>query len=249
MAGYITFHSKLHRANHHTLSGFDIPDSGFDPIASKNSPYVNIFYNRITDKERTFVIDTNSLEWWHAFTTTISYSALWMRTKSVWTTVNNLSAEWNLGYNAFLNLQSFSGKWVSVYTTVSSYSASWGSPYLMFTNRVQTYTHSKTFSGQTLGLISVSSYNWNLDKQQVAFIDVDQNIFINNPDYGTVVTGGFYTLVLKNPLNYNIFFDTLYQLNEHTYIRPLTGIIVINFIGIEGRLFGDVTVLSAIPLY
>lgn len=249
MAGYITFHSKLHRANHHSLSGLDIPDSGFDPIASKVKPYVNTFFNRITDKERSFTIDTNSIQWWYAYTTTIAYSALWMKTKSVWVTVNTLSADWNLGYNAFLTLQSFSGRWTSVYTTVSANSASWGSPFLMFTNRVQTYTHSKTFSGQTLGLVSVSSYNWNLITQQVAFIDVQRDIFINNPDYNTAVTGGIYTLILKNPSNYKILFGTVYQLNQHTYIKPLTGIVVINFIGIEGRLFGDVTGLSAVPLY
>lgn len=249
MAGYITFHNKLHRANHHTLTGYDIPDAGFDPIGSEESPYVNVFYNRITDKERSFIIDTNSQEWWHAFTTTITYSAFWMRTKSVWTTVNNLSTNWNLGYNAFLTLQSFSGKWVSVYTTVSSYSATWGSPFLMFTNRVQTYTHSKTFSGQTLGPVSDFSYNWNLDTQQVAFIDVEDNTFINNPVFGTGVTGGIYTLVLKNPLNYSIDFGNQYIFKDNFSTASLTGIVVINFLSIEEVLFGDVTVLSAVPQY
>jgi hypothetical protein len=232
------------------VSGFDVPDSGYDPIASKTSPYKNIFYTTITDKICSFHINANSLEWWQAFTTTLAYSALWMRTYSIWTRVNTLSSLWELGYNSYLTLKTLSGRWISTYTTVSANSALWGSPYLMFTNKIQTYTHSKTFSGQTLSLIDgISSYGWNLDTQQVSFVDVDKDLIILNPNVGTCRTGGVYTIVLKNPLNYKIYFDDQYVLNEHAYERTLSGIIVVNFNGIDDKLYGDVTILSAVPLY
>ena len=255
MAGNFTFHNKFHRANHHTLSSFDIIDSGFDPLASKKYPFLGIFYNTLTDKDRTFLIDTDSFQWWSAFTTVETFSSNWMLTRSVWTTVNNLSTNWNLGYNAYLNLFAFSGYWMSVYTTVCAYSAEWGSPYLMFTNKVQEYTHAKTFSGQTLGMATVSSYDWNLDLQQVAFINLTQDSFINNPDEDTIKNGGLYTLVIKQknngiaPNGHNVEFDTLYRFNDRPRLndiinKTLSGITVINFLAINEVLYGDVTFLS-----
>lgn len=255
MAGVLTFHNKFHRANHHTLSGFDIVDSGMDPIASKRYPFLGIFYNKLTDTNRTYNIDTDSYQWWSAFTTVEAYSANWMLTKSVWTTVNRTSGEWNLGYNAYLNLSAFSGYWVSTYNTVCAFSAAWGSPYLMFTNRVQEYTHAKTFSGQTLGLVTISAYDWNLDTQQVAFIKLDRDSFINNPDEETIKNGGIYTLVFQQdnttiaPTGHEVEFDTVYRFNDRARLnnivnKTLSGITIINFLAIGNYLYGDVTFLS-----
>lgn len=251
MAGNFTFHNKFHRANHHSLSSFDILDSGFDPIASQRHPFLGVFYNRLTDNERTYSIDTDSYQWWSAYTTVGTFSANWMLTLPVYTTVNTLSDNWNLGYNSYLNLRANSGSWMSVYTTVCAYSAEWGSPYLMFTNKVQEYTHAKTFSGQNLKTVGLglSSYDWNLDYQQVAFATITGDCFFYNPVEGTAINGGIYTLVIKQAGRYEVTFDSLYRFNDRPRLndivnRSLSGITVINFIAINDLLYGDVTFLS-----
>ncbi len=38
------FHNKFHRHNHHTRSTEGYPDSSFDPIASRTSPFQGEFY-------------------------------------------------------------------------------------------------------------------------------------------------------------------------------------------------------------
>lgn len=260
MAGQLTFHNKYHRANHHTLSSFDIVDSGFDPIASKNYPFLGLFYNTLTDQDRTYNIDTNSFEWWSAYTTFRTYSANWMNTLTLFTTVCSLSNRWELGYESYLNSVAFSGRWETVYATVCGFSAFWGSPYLMFTNVAQEYTHSKTFSGQDLGVdanaFGLSSYVWNLDDQQVAYLTLTGRSFLNNPEDGTLVNGGIYTLVVKqrndaDPHNtHELLFDTQYRFNDRSrlndiVLKSLSAITLINFIAIDGLLYGDVTQLSA----
>jgi len=44
MAGNARFHNKYHRRNHHTLPSAGYPDSGADPIASSDNPFVGDFY-------------------------------------------------------------------------------------------------------------------------------------------------------------------------------------------------------------
>lgn len=262
MAGTFTFHNKFHRANHHTLSSFDIVDSGFDPIASKSHPFLGIFYNRLTDQARSFNIDTNSYDWYSAHSTMVSFSGIWMPTLTLYTTVRSLSDNWNLGYVGYTTFFGNSSRYDSVFTTVCAFSASWGSPYLMFTNKVQEYTHAKTFSGQELTpdptIFNLSAYDWNLDTQQVAFLTLDRNIVLRNPTEGTIIEGGLYTLVVKqrndNVANsgYNIEFEPVYRFNErfseadglNLVNKTLSGITVYNFIAIGGFLFGDVTYLS-----
>lgn len=257
MAGQLTLHNKFHRANHHSLSSLDIIDSGFDPIASKSQPFLGVFYNLLTDQQRTFNINTNSYDWWSAYTTFRTYSANWMNTLTLFTTVCSLSNQWNLGYQSYLNSVAFSGRWESVYANVCAFSAEWGSPYLMFTNKSQEYTHSKTFSGQMLTLSedSVSAYDWNLDTQQVAFLTLTQDSFINNPAEGSLINGGIYTLIFKqfnivNPFNtWEVTFDTQYRFNDRRRLndivnKTLSGITIINFLAIDNLLYGDVTFLS-----
>ena len=150
MAGRFTFHNKFHRSNHHSISGLDTIDSGLDPIASQAAPFMGIFYNILTDSLRTFSIQTDSYQWWSAFTTMGSYSGRWMNTWNLYSTVSSLSDNWNAGFTAYTHFNSISNLYVNLFTTISTFSASWGSPYLMFTNRTQEYTHAKTFSGQDL---------------------------------------------------------------------------------------------------
>lgn len=259
MAGRYTFHNKFHRSNHHSVSALDTIDSGLDPIASISHPFVGVFYNLLTDTERSFSIESNSLEWWSAYTTMVSYSATWMLTRSLYTTVSSLSDNWNDGYTAYTHFNYLSNLLVSLYTTVCTYSAEWGSPYLMFTNRVQQYTHAKTFSGQNLQPIGTNfyettTYNWDLNTQQVAYIYLkDSNIFVKNPTATSKVNGGLYSLVITQPINtqavYNVEFDTQYRFNDRDTVKDvvlyaLSGITMINFICIDGLMYGDVVHLS-----
>jgi len=258
MAGRYTFHNKFHRSNHHTISGLGTIDSGLDPIASSRYPFRGIFYNILTDTERTFSIETNSFEWWAAYSTVAANSATWMLTRSLYTTVSSLSDNWNDGYTAYTDFNALSDLFLSLYTTVCSYSAEWGSPYLMFTNRVQQYTHAKTFSGQDLkpignAPVELSAYNWDLDTQQVAYINLDRDIFIRNPKPTSMVNGGLYTMVIYQPKNvsvvYNAGFDTAYRFNDRdtrddVVLRALSGITVINFLCTQNLMFGDVIHLS-----
>jgi hypothetical protein len=260
MAGRFTFHNKYHRSNHHTVSGLETVDSGLDPIASAAYPFRGIFYNLLTDGERSYSIFTDSGLWHSAYTTVRDNSATWMLTRTLYTTVSSLSDNWNDGYEAYTQFNRLSDLFISLYTTVCSYSAEWGSPYLMFTNRSQIYTHSKTFSGQDLSPIGttgaeVSTFNWNLDTQQIAFINLNgSNVHINNPVTESKVQGGLYTLVIQQPLNdpprvYEVGFDTQYRFNDrdvrsNIIHKALSGITVINFICVNDLMFGDVIYLS-----
>jgi len=262
MAGTFTLHNKFHRSNHHTLTAVTTIDSGMDPIASKQYPFLGIFYTILTDQSRTFFIPTNSFEWWSAYTTMSSFSANWMKTETLYTTVCSLSDNWNLGYNSFTTLLANSALYDSAFTTVCAYSASWASPFLMFTNKVQEYTHAKTFSGVDLvgevqPVIGASPrYVWNLDTQQIAFIKVDQDIFIENPDEETMINGGLYTIVFSQNnasvanVGHQVNFDTNYRFNTALGFTDIVGkslsaITVINFIAVNGIMYGDVVVLSS----
>lgn len=265
MAGTYTFHNKFHRANHHTLISDNQIDAGLDPIASAEYPFYGIFYNIVSDQNKTFSIPTDSYQWWSAYTTMRSYSASWMLTRSLYTTVSSLSNNWNNGYESYLLVKANSGNWTNAYTTVSSYSAEWGSPYLMFTNKPQVYTHSKTFSGQLLQLAKIvneqtgleadipglSSYAWNLNTQQVAFHTLEKNIILYNPDSETMVNGGLYTLVFTQNGNneYDVEFDTQYRFNglqqfNNIVNKSLSGITIINFICVNDLMLGEVTYLN-----
>lgn len=259
MAGTYTFHNKFHRANHHSLITTEQIDSGLDPIASKEYPFNGIFYNLVTDLNRTFFIDTNSYDWWSAQTTIQTYSATWMLTESLYTTVSSTSGRWNLGFAGYTFLTANTGKYNSAYTTVSTFSAEWGSPYLMFTNKPQVYSHSKTFAGQNLKLNTsypgTSTLDWDLNLQQVGFITLQKNMFLLNPLPNTLINGGQYTLVItqKNDsvpgTGYELEFDKQYRFNsvqQFTNIvnKALSGITVINFIYANNFMLGDVTLLN-----
>jgi hypothetical protein len=259
MAGRYTFHNKYHRSNHHSISSLDLIDSGLDPIASEEFPFIGTFFNLITDTNRTFSINTDSTQWHSAYTTMVANSATWMLTRSLYTTVSSLSDNWNDGYVAYTHFNAISNTFISLYNTVSSLSSEWGSPYLMFTNRVQEYTHAKTFSGQDLFPVGssgrlLSTFDWDLNTQQVAHVLLkDREIFIRNPKLGTQVNSGLYTLVIQQPLItqavYYVSFDTQYRFNDRDFrdqvnLMALSGITVINFISINGQMYGDVIFLS-----
>lgn len=256
MSGIYKFHNKLHRANHHTIAGTGntIPDAGTDPIASEAFPFLGIFYNLLTNNERTFNISTNSYEWWASYKTVNSLSGFWAPTLSVWTTVNSLSDNWNLGYDGYLTFHANSAKYESTYSIVSANSAIWGSPYIMYTNIPQQFTHSKTFSGQDLGVDVLDTVNWNLSTQQICFITLTKNISVANP-YPYINSsnkGGLYTMVLKQDAvgGYDASFDTAYRFPEtinrsNIISTSANSTTIINFVCDGVLMYGDV--IKAFP--
>lgn len=255
MAGSFTFHNKLHRASHHTLSGTGLPDAGLDPIASESQPFLGTFYALLQDSNGQLTIKTNSYQWWSVFTTVSSTSAIWAPTLSLYNTVNSLSSSWTLGYSGYLSYRPASGLYTSVYTTVCAFSGEWNSPYIMFTNVAQEYTASKTFSGTNLKYNGVATYqtnqtyptvDWDLDRNQVTFVTLTANTIFNNPT--NMRRGGIYTLNITQSAggNCDALFRTAYRFNSTI---ALTGVIslsansrtIIHFVSDGNLMYGDRT--------
>jgi hypothetical protein len=245
MAGIFRTHNKFHRSSHHTLSSYLNQEQGLDPIASYNEPFNGIFYNLLTDSVRSFNIETNSYEWYSVYSTVKTLSSNWDTLGTVYTTVYYASAGWDWGYSAFLTVRANSGYYESTYTTICANSASWGDPNILYTNRVQENTRSKTFSGFELGINS-GTVDWDLDKAQVAFLNVTQNVIIQNPPPISMKNGGLYTLYLKqtNGGGYTVNFGTVYKFPVGTVIpndilQTLNGVTIINFLCDGTLMFGD----------
>lgn len=253
MAGTFKFHSKFHRASHHTLSGTNVPEQGLDPIASERFPFQGIFYNTLTDRLRTFNLQTNSYDWWAAYSTVRSLSSNWAPTLSLYNTVTSLSNNWNLGYDAYLTFRANSAQYETTYTTICGNSAAWNSPYFMFTNIAQEYTAAKTFSGTDLSAVNVEGLEtvyWNLENNQSTFYTLTAPVFFENPTSGK--KGGLYTLTLLQDAvgGHDISFNTAYRFNNIVPGDPVTtGVInltpnyrtVITFVSNGLLMFGDVT--------
>lgn len=246
MAGTFRFHNKFHRSSHHTLTALSIEDGGLDPIASENQPFIGVFYNRVTDQGRSYSIDSNSLFWHNTYLTVSSLSSRWGTEGTTYSTVSALSSNWNSGYSAYVSLNPLSANYESTYTTVRANSAVWGDPNVMFTDKVQENTRSKTFSGFQLSIELDSSVNWDLDVAQVAFLTVTQSLTVQNPIQNTIKKGGIYTLYLAqaNGGNHTVYFGTAYRfpLGNHISVnmnKTLNGITIVNFISDGVLFFGD----------
>lgn len=246
MAGTFRFHNKFHRSSHHTLTGTDIEDRGLDPIASEKQPFVGIFYNTITDQNRSYSFNSNSLLWHNSYLTVRSLSGNWGSQGTTYTTVNSFSANWNNGYNSYVTLRPLSSNYESTYTVVKANSAAWGDPELMFTDQVQENTRSKTFKGFSLSINPNSTVNWDLDIAQVAFLTMTQSLTVQNPVQSTLKKGGTYKLYLiqGNGGNHTAYFGTAYRfpLGDNISVnmnKTLSGVTVIDFISDGVLLFGD----------
>lgn len=215
MAGSYVFHNKLHRASHHTLSSTGLPDAGLDPIASQDQPFIGIFYNVIPDSNGVLSIATDSFQWWSTRTTVNNLSTNWAPTSSVYVTVNSLSANWSLGFNGYTTLLSNSAKYESTYTTVNTFSADWNAPFKMFTNQVQEYTASKTFSGTNLSFDPVlKTVTWDVALNQVTFLNLSDDITFN--PVVSAKRGGVYVLnIIQDSIgNHDIDFDPSFRFNS-----------------------------------
>lgn len=251
MAGTFKFHSKLHRASHHTISGTNVPEAGLDPIASERFPFLGIFYTTLTDRFRSFNIPTNSYDWWSGYNTVYNLSGRWAPTLSLYNTVRSLSDNWNSGFSAYTTLNTNSGRYNEVSTVVETYSANWNSPFILFTNVAREYTTAKTFSGTDLTLTGeTSAIDWDLDNNQITFYTLTHNITCNNPT--NQKNGGTYTLVLTQDSfgGHGVAFSTGYRFNNVSPGYPLTeGIVnltpdyktVITFVSNGTLMFGDHT--------
>jgi hypothetical protein len=247
MAGFFRLHNKFHRSSHHTLTGTSTQDQGIDPIASKEEPFNGIFYNNLTDQERTYDILTNSFDWHSNYTTVYSTSSNWDSIGTTYTTVCGNSANWNLGYDAYLTFSSVSSNYESTYTTVCANSSFWANEFVLYTNRVQENTRSKTFSGYQLGVNLDDTVDWNLDIAQVAFLTLDRNLIINDPEPFTMKKGGLYSLyvIQGNPSGgYLLDFGTNYifpvGVNVSTDMNYLlSGVTIFNFISDGVFMYGE----------
>ena len=251
MAGTFKFHSKLHRASHHTISGTNVPEAGLDPIASEGYPFLGIFYTILTDKFRSFNTPTNSYDWWSGYNTVRMVSGNWAPTLSLYNTVNTLSSVWDLGFSGYTTLNATSARYSDTSTVIETYSANLNSPYILFTNVAREYTASKTFSGTDLTLTpSTSTIDWDLDNNQVTFYTLTCNITCANPI--NQKNGGTYTLVFAQDSygGHDVSFSTAYRFNNVYPGYPLTtGIVslqpdyktVITFVSNGTLMFGDYT--------
>jgi hypothetical protein len=246
MAGTFRFHNKFHGSSHHTLTGSNIEDQGLDPVANRDQPFIGVFYNTLTDQNRSYSFNSNSLFWHNAYTTVKSLSDDWGSQGTTYSTVNALSSNWDNGYSAYITFRPLSANYESTYTAVRANSAVWGDPEVMFTNQVQENTRSKTFSGFPLSINPNSTVNWDLDIAQVAFLTLTQNLTVQNPVQNTIKRGGIYTLYLiqANGGDHTAHFGTAYRFplgdNISTDMnKTLNGVTIINFISDGVLLFGD----------
>lgn len=245
MSGIFRVHNKFHRSSHHTLSSYLNQEQGVDPIASYNEPFNGIFYNTLTDQIRSYNIDTNSYEWYSAYTTVKSFSANWDSIGTTYTTVYLASGGWQWGYDAFLTVQANSAYYESTYTTICANSAFWGDPDILYTDKSQENTMSKTFKGYDL-IIQGGFVDWDLDIAQVAFLNVNQNITIKNPPPLSMKNGGLYTLYVKqiNGGGWSVNFDTFYKFPigvtiPNDLLLTNNGVTVLNFLCDGTFMFGD----------
>lgn len=249
MAGTFKFHNKLHRTSHYTVPADIGYDDASDPIASQEFPFYGIFYNTLTDAAGTYSINTNSYEWWSAFSTIKANSANWANSDSLYQTVNALSAGWSLGYNGYLTFNAVSANFVSTYTTVRDNSASWYSEFTMYTNIAQEFTRAKTFSGTNItydaSFPGLSVMSWNLEDNQVTFAGVTGSTFFNNPT--NIKAGGTYVLnISTNSPGLSAIFGTAYRLsnnliNTRTINLSTFNRVILDFVSDGTLMFGNPT--------
>lgn len=247
MAGFHRLHNKFHRSSHHTLTGTDTVDGGSDPIASEQLPFNGIFYNNLTDQFRTYNILTNSYDWNSVYVTVNTLSSDWGLIKTTYTTVNTKSANWDKGFSAYTTLKEVSSNYNSVYNTVCANSAAWSeSEFILYTNRVQENTRSKTFKGYNLTAYDNNTVDWNLNIAQVAFLNLDKpELFLNNPLPSSMKKGGIYNLHVyqKNSVGgYDLYFGDKYLFpltSESTLNYSPSGFTIFNFFCDGEYMHGD----------
>jgi hypothetical protein len=247
MSGSFRLHNKFHRSSHYSLSSASVQEHGIDPIASKEEPFNGVFYNILTDQNRTYNISTNSYDWYSNYTTLKELSSKWDLAGTTYTTVRSNSSNWNNSYSAYSTLCAVSANYNSTYTTVRANSASWANEYVLYTNRVQENTKSKTFRGYTLSVNNDNTVDWNLDIAQVAYLTLYSDVTIKNPPPSSMKSGGIYNLyvIQGNPDgDFNITFGSNYVFPLGVDISSsinfeLSGVTIFNFFSDSIYMHGD----------
>lgn len=181
------FHNKFHLTNHHTVSSGGYPDSGIDPIAGPDDPFLGTFYNII--QSLTPNITSNSSDWLSTYTTLCSNSATYYLYLTTRNTVTALSSNWQAGASFFQTYSSLSGSLNDLYTFTRLNSSNW--PFLDTTLRLnlpQENIGTKTFAGTTLTPTTVSA---------VVFAD-----FLTGFANTVVLTGNFGTFYRNSSASY-----------------------------------------------
>ena len=173
-------------------------------------------------------------------------SSTWAPSDSLYKTVNSLSANWNLGFNGYQTFAPLSAGFVSVYETVRDLSGNWYNEFTMYTNRVQQFTRSKTFSGTNLSFSTPpSSVDWNVELNQITFFQLTSSAFFKNAV--NIKNGGTYALVLStNRSELSAFFDSSYRLSNNlrnTRTMNLSGYtkIILDFVSDGTLMYGNPT--------
>ena len=150
------FHNKFHSTNHHTVSTYGYTDSGIDPIASKDEPFLGTFYNVIPSF--TPAISTNSNIWQSTYTTLCTNSADYFLYPTTFNTVTALSSNWQDGARFSTTYSRASARYEGTYTITNNSSANW--PFSATTLRLpipQETTQAHNFKGTTLAPQTISA--------------------------------------------------------------------------------------------
>lgn len=114
------YHNKWHAFNHYTVPLEGFPDSATDPIASKDTPFLGVFYNSLSSSlsgNPRSIGSSNSVGWWHYSSTTYAHSGWWELYPTVLNTTVTLSSNWNSGYSGFTTLCASSARFDSYFNT------------------------------------------------------------------------------------------------------------------------------------
>ena len=181
------FHNKFHSTNHHTVSTYGYVDSGIDPIAGADDPFIDTFYNVIPSF--TPAISTNSTEWQSSYTTLCTNSADYFLYPTTYSTVTALSSNWQDGARFASTYSQTSARYENIYTITNTYSATWpfeATTYRLPTSQESTQTHN--FKGTTLApqIISATLYG----------------DFMGGDATANILTGGIFNYVRNSSASY-----------------------------------------------
>jgi hypothetical protein len=193
----LIFHNNFHRSNHHTVSSFGYPESAKDPIASFEFPFKGIVYNNLYSIDEVFIANTNSYDWWSAYTSVNSNSATWEKCLTTYTTVCSNSAFWNKYYSIYNKLNPLSGNYQSTYQTLCANLEYWNAVYnenTMYTNKVQESTRQKTFANNYIYPSNPMNIVLDLSGGQVTTYITDVDSYFS--DFSGNKRGGTYNLIL-----------------------------------------------------
>lgn len=209
------YHNKWHAFNHFTVPLEGFPDSATDPIASRETPFLGVFYNSLSSTlsgtPKSYG-SSDSMGWWFYSSTTIANSSYWQLYPTVLNTTITLSSDWNLGFEGYTTLFSASARYDSLYNTTSSLSGAdqyetlggitgpggvgWHIALSATTHRLnedQANTHQKVARPVQLFETGYRNVVWNLSAQTV-YVQLTGNYALSASQVQNLKKGGKYTM-------------------------------------------------------